>query len=279
MERETDADKLKFEQLIDAFNLRQFVTDPTHVLGGLLDVIIASDKVAPLDARVTESVLSGHMLVHWTIPLVQTCPEYLEVRRRNWKAFDQNRFIECLESSSLCRPLDPRLSPSELADHYQEVITIILDELAPMTEMHVRVRPHRLFYDTECRQARRTARRQERAYRGKMGTEQEQEARVAWRTALQTSRRLVRSKARQYWRKKLESVKMDSRETWRHLDMVFGSRGKTMAATASQGFSANDYHDFLDNKINGIRERTRNAGGIWTASEVRLHQVLSAYAR
>ena len=34
LERDADADKLKFERLIDGFNMRQFVTNPTHELGG-----------------------------------------------------------------------------------------------------------------------------------------------------------------------------------------------------------------------------------------------------
>lgn len=51
-------------QLISLFKLKQFIQDPTHEQGGLLDVVIASKECTPHDAVVAEVGMSDHKLIH-----------------------------------------------------------------------------------------------------------------------------------------------------------------------------------------------------------------------
>lgn len=143
-----------------------------------------------------ESGLSDHKLIHWTIPIPRPHRVYMRISRRRWKHFNHDQFISRLQTSALCLPTDPEKTVFELADCYQSVITNILDELAPVTEMLVRVRPHRPFYDSNCRQSRRAAQHLERAYRKKKGTGDEAQARESWRSSLKASRHLVKLKGR-----------------------------------------------------------------------------------
>lgn len=87
LERPTDLDSQKFDQLISAFKLRQLVQEPTHNHGGLLDVVVASEDRAPDDVTVVESVLSDHKLIHWTLPVTRPRPEYTKIVCRSWKHF------------------------------------------------------------------------------------------------------------------------------------------------------------------------------------------------
>ena len=61
--RETDVDRMKFLDIIDAFDMVQRVSVPTHQLGGLLDVIITGSSQLPADVIVEEVGLSDHMLL------------------------------------------------------------------------------------------------------------------------------------------------------------------------------------------------------------------------
>lgn len=213
LERPSDVDSQKLELLISSFDLKQFVHDSTHVHGGLLDVVISSGKCEPLDVTAVEVGLSDHKLVHWTLPIAPQNEQYVTTLRRKWRHFELERFIERLEQSPLCAPVDPSSTGSDLALLYQSVITEILDDVAPMSRITVRPRKHRPFYDRECRQARRRARRLERVYRKKKGSTTEADALSSWRDALRASRSLVRRKGRQYWRHAIDSVQSDTKQT------------------------------------------------------------------
>lgn len=54
LENEADADSSKFVQLINCFNMHQFVANLTHALGGILNVVVASTELAPQDIIVTK---------------------------------------------------------------------------------------------------------------------------------------------------------------------------------------------------------------------------------
>src|SRR6218665_677699 len=63
--------------------------------------------------------------------------------------------------SDLCVISDPLTDASadHLADTFDSVITSLLDEHAPVSEFTVRERFHQPWFDNECREARRKARR------------------------------------------------------------------------------------------------------------------------
>lgn len=240
----------------------QLVRDPTHDGGGLLDWVIGpcGGNLGPAD--VSEVGLSDHKLVHWEIESAQPCPEYKTITRRRWASFDKDQFVDRILASELFHCVqdpDVEVSASEMAENYHRVISNILDELAPVTTMSVRLRPHRLHYDQECRQARRTARRLERAYlkAKRKVSASEADAFNTWRTALRSSRRLVRTKGRIFWRKNLESVTGDSKKTWRNVDMLLGKVASRPHLPLP--FTAEEFHRHLDGKIAAIRERTANA--------------------
>lgn len=110
------------------------------------------------------------------------------------------------------------------------MITSILDDLAPVTESTVHVRPYCQFYDDECRQARRVAQRAEQVYRRSKGTDKENYALKSWRSALKSSRRLVKLNGRQYWRRSLHSTESDTKRTWKFLNMLLGEGDKPVHA-------------------------------------------------
>lgn len=179
LERPRDTDSQKFDQLIRAFSLRQLVQESTHDHSGLLDVMIALDDGAPDNVTVVESGLSDHKLLHWSLPVACPRPVYLKIFRRGWKHLRLDQFIECLELSPLCLPTDPSNTVTDLALRYQTVLTSILDDLTPVTELSLCSWLHRPFYDGDCRRARWL----ERAYYKKKGTSAKLDALSSWHTA------------------------------------------------------------------------------------------------
>lgn len=149
LERPDDVDSQRFAQL-DGHGFQQIVREPMHEHGGLLDVVLTSVNEMSEEAVVSESGLSDHKVVHWTIPTVTSCPEYKKVLCRRWNSLNTEAFITKIKESSLNQPVDSSCSATELVDHYHSEITGILDELVPVTEMSLRSRPQRPFYNGEC---------------------------------------------------------------------------------------------------------------------------------
>lgn len=61
-----------------------------------------------------------------------------------------------------------------------------------------------------------------------------------------------------YWRRVLDSSKNDSKGTWRHLDSLLGT--DATGPSQSSDFTSEQYHQYMDEKISAIRERTSDAG-------------------
>src|SRR5688572_11482496 len=54
---------MEFAAVLEQFGLKQHVTEPTHLLGGWLDVIVTRDDCRVSDVTVFPPVLSDHGLV------------------------------------------------------------------------------------------------------------------------------------------------------------------------------------------------------------------------
>ena len=147
LERPDDVASRKLLQILNEFDLVQRVTEPTHDLGGLLDVVIGPRDSEPCRITVDETGLSDHLLVRWSTRTVCPPPEYKVVKRRDWSGFKRDLFDTRLEESALCLPVAPGKSASDLAECYDTVISGILDDLAPVVERTVRVRAFCPFYD------------------------------------------------------------------------------------------------------------------------------------
>src|SRR6218665_4007367 len=63
-----------FQAIADQFGLTQHVAEPTHRLGGWLDVIITRDDCALTDLQIFPPTISDHGLVMATIPNPMTLP-------------------------------------------------------------------------------------------------------------------------------------------------------------------------------------------------------------
>ena len=116
-------------------------------------------------------------------------PTYRTITSRRWRSFDVEGFMSALSNSDLCRPAHVDESPEVLADRYDSVITELLDEFALLSTIAVRQRSHRPWYDDECRQSRRKARKLQRHFR-RFKTSESYEA---WRVVLSKARKTSRS--------------------------------------------------------------------------------------
>lgn len=127
---------------------------------------------------------------------------YTKICRRYWKHFSLEMSTKQIELSLLFQPVDPSRTAIEIVLCHQLVVTTILDDFAPVTEVCVCPCLHRPFLMLSVgRPADEPA--------GSRGLIVPDEVlvmkRSSWRLALKVSRHFVREKGRQYWQRVLDS--------------------------------------------------------------------------
>src|SRR6218665_3700664 len=245
---------------MDMYGTVQSVRSTIQDRGGILDVVITRvyDTPSVVDVIRIPGNASDHRLVTWHfVAAPAETPVYKTQHRRSWRQFDLERFRSDLSTSCLCDgtlgPTSPGGASTE-ALWFDEVIADLLDAHAPMAEITCRVRPSSdRWYDSECRSAKRHARRLDRRYKKTLSTA----AREHWMEALGSMHRLVRSTRGRYWRSKIYT-RRDPASLWRTINEGLG-RGGDGAPHPATGLSAEAFADFFDQKVSDVRSATSGA--------------------
>jgi len=154
----------KLQNIIDEFSLIQHITNPTHVSGNILDLVIThnSFKVIP-DNPPQPTSFSDHYLITSLISLAIPKPISKIVSYRNIKAIDWAQFNTDLSTSSI---LDHHnKSTDQYADHINNTIIQLLDKHAPIRTKTARQSNHfHLKTSNEAKAAKRLRRKKEKTY-------------------------------------------------------------------------------------------------------------------
>jgi len=206
-------------QLVDLFadyGLACRVTVPTHDFGVLLDIVASRDDLPPPYVDVIDVGLSDHRLLRWPVSMSRPAPVYTTTVVRPWCQLDASAFRGGLSSSLLCQPESwSNYDLDGLACLYDSEIGAILDRLVPQWTVTCRRRPSDPWFDDECRKAKRSVRRLERASsRASRAAAADQtavkfataaSATACWIAESRAYRDLLCQKRESFWQAKVES--------------------------------------------------------------------------
>jgi len=257
LEQALDPEAVKYSTILSTYNFRQHVKTSTHRSGSLLDHVITPESAFPPDVLITDVGLSDHMLLSWSINMTPPSPTYVTITRRKWQHFDAGAFLAELSKSELCADSEPATDISADVDHlaamFNSEIIGLLGKHAPVAEFTVRERAHQPWFDSECREARRKARRLARRCQTNAARAEDKQA---WRKALRAARKLSHQKASDYWKSKITSAGTNRRHVWQSVNQLLGDGKNT---TKAGSFSAATYHDHMEKKIADIRASASDA--------------------
>ena len=150
----------------ELYGLIQRVQGTTHNAGGTHDVVSTRSDLPSPTVDILDGGLSDHRLLRWSSHLCRPAPVYTTSVRRCWRSFDPDTFRADLLTSVLCDVQSySDLDSDSLASFYDSTITELLDRQVPMRSVTCLRRPSSLWFDDECRGAKRKVRRLERAAR------------------------------------------------------------------------------------------------------------------
>jgi len=217
-----DAHATRLVDLLRTFDCVQHVSEPTHLAGHTLDVVISR---ADTDIRQLSvgSFVSDHALISFKFSLRRTpAAAAADVQRRKWRNYLAADIRADLAASRLCADLSSpeSYSPDDLAILYESKMTSLLDKHCPKVAVKRKQSTLTPWLDAECREARRGVRTAERRYR----RTRQQVDRTKWLRSLMSLHSLYERKNQLYWRDKIDDCKGDSRSLWRTLSDIMSDK-------------------------------------------------------
>ena len=248
---DVDCDKAvkEFCQLIDSFNLRQYVFEPPHTCGGILDLVMAPIDHIINDVKVEAGRLGSD---HHPISFNMNCmpiqnDNYITLERRQYRKLDMDKFL-----SDLSKELTPydQLNLQEALKLYDNAITSVLDKYCPVKTIRIRKRAKSRWYTEELQDIKRLKRKYERTKK-KIPTKNNCDE---YKAITKRYNRAMAIARLNYYGKKIEESKKDMKSMYKVLNHVLGCQKDPIFPTNKDAKSvADDFADFFSEKIQNIR--------------------------
>ena len=244
---------IEFNSIAEQFGLKQHVAEPTHRLGGWLDVILTRDDSALTNLTIHPPSLSDHGLVIATIPFLYETLVHVIRYVRGWKKLDHASFGEALRAHPTIA--DPASmadkSTSDLFAAYEDAMSSLVDSFLPLRPLKVRSNTLSPWFDAECRTLRRQARRLERLYR----RTRSQDDRKNWIHFVRQMHARYREREREYWEARIALSAKDPKRLWATYNGLLGRHGAG-SRSATPTFSAEEFAEHCCAKIRSVRDDT-----------------------
>lgn len=255
VDKESDSDATKFQDMITSFGLVNIVNQPTHDKGHTLDLLLIREEDPCLSfASVDYTLPSDHAVVHAT-----TC-----VRRpNNVKTVKKHRNLKSICMDDLRNLLRPSFSElNELTDvnilatRYQDIVKSTVDQLAPLLSKTMIDKPRPAWFTTNLIKERQKVRSSERRWlKSRLAIDKD---------LLNTSRSNYKSKLDQtkanFFKNKIDDATND-RALFAIIDELSGS--KSIVANTLPNIEicqlSEMFSEFFDDKIVKIHAKFDNS--------------------
>src|SRR6218665_932902 len=247
---------VRFGDQMRQFGLIQHVAEPTHKMGGWLDVVITRDDCTVSDLRVEPPFLSDHGLLLFNTPHLHAQPTYTIRSIRGWRNLDREAFNAALLNGPLCRDVAEMAgrSSEELFSIYEQTARALIDNLLSLRSVRSCRRPLSPWMDREYRDLRREVRCLERRFRRTCSDQD----RAAWTRRVRHMYAVLREKEMRYWENLIEQDAGKPCRLWASLSAILG-RSTTRKCSTEPSFTATSYLDFMNQKIEAVRRSTESA--------------------
>ena len=154
----------RFINILESFDLKQYVRGKTHKDGHTLDLVIArSDDALIQQVTIQDPGISDHHAIHCKLSLSKPKFTKKTVEFRKLRCIGNSRLSEDILNSELYSqsPLDL----NSLVTQYNNVLRSLLDNHAPLKKKNVTIRPSAPWYTLEVTKEKKKRRCLERKWR------------------------------------------------------------------------------------------------------------------
>ena len=168
------------------------------------------------------------------------------VRRRQGRKVNLEALRDDFHNSPLL--VNPPSDLTEMFSCYDDTLRSLVDKHAPFADVTLHAHPNAPWYDSRCQVEKAKTRRLERAYR----RVKNEESFRAWRSQSRYLRYVLREQYVEHWSRTLSSNLRDPSVLWSKIGVLLNPPNTTSDST----FSADEFADFFQTKIDKIRRAT-----------------------
>ncbi|XP_072023174.1 uncharacterized protein [Amphiura filiformis] len=247
VDQPTKPEVIRFCDTLSAHGLHQYVQEPTHISGHILDLVISriEDRLVS-NCCVLPSLGSDHKIVDCVFDYAKPIPQKMKSTVRNFKKMDK-----CVFSSDLTLAvggIDFRGTVDEMLEQLESSITCVLDAHAPPQTRSRSLRPRFPWYNEEINDARCKRRKLERKWRKNKTNDNH----VAYVDQCNIVNKLIQTAKEVYYNDELEFS--DCKNMFGIMNKLLNKNVKSLPSCDSMSELSNSFAQFFINKVAKIRQ-------------------------
>ena len=238
----------QLKNLLEAFNLTQFISEPTHKKGHTLDVVIARlEDTAIGDVEVEDSGLSDHYLLGFSVDCAAARCHYKTITYR--KRVENEEFRESLVK--VLNEIQVSDNFGETMTKYNESLSTLVNDRAPKVTKKVKIVDDAPWFDTEYKELRRERRKAERICR----KSKTQEDVTLFKELRKRTTAMAKDKKQQHYISKIQGANNKPKMMFKVVKSLMDTeRSNVLPTSTSDEKLANDFQQYFKDKIAKIRE-------------------------
>lgn len=244
----TNNDASKFLNLLESTDLVQNVTSPTHRHGHILDLVLSreSDNIVSKLCVKSSDGISDHSFITCNLKCSKPALSRILVKQRSTKNIKLTDLEGDVKSSSLLTA--PLLDVNGLTGQYNDILSSLFDQHAPVKEKWITLRPNAPWFNDELHSAKQEKRRAERRY---VSTGLEIHKQI-YSDCCKSYNKLLTSVKTDFYNTKISSV--DQSQLFKLVSQFFHSN-KNIPLPKHETLESlvDDFNNFFINKIENLR--------------------------
>ena len=232
---ETDEpSSLRFHEIMDLFDLKQRISEPTHIMSHTIDVVITRNNDANIeDIRITRYNLSHHFLIGFVFNTKAKEVFMKTITYRKLKKVDNQKFSEDIKYILSSLPNTTKVE--DKVKYYSAVTFDTVDKRA-------------LWFDAEYASLRRERRKAAKKFK-RSGTSEDKER---YKCLTKQTTALAQSKQKNYIKDKLDTDK-SSKNLYTIVNNLLDNKVVSLPSPTSDTKLANDFSKYFSENVNKIR--------------------------
>lgn len=245
-----NSDTVLLNSILQSYGLTQHISEPTHVKGHTLDLVLSRSVELLVSAPfVHNTLLSDHYWVRCDLLINKPGPVQREITFRKIKDIDPIAFGDDITSSVLASP-NTFASADDLVDSYNKVLTTLLEKHAPQKTKKFSIHPKSPWFNSTIGKAKRERRKAERKWRKtKLTIDKE-----IFRESHEQVITLINEAKKDHYQSKVKNAK-DQKALFKVVNTLFNhSKDLSLPQHESSQILANKFNEFFVQKIAKIRQ-------------------------
>ncbi len=237
----------RLQSILDTFDLKQHVKEPTHEHGNTLDLILTKNDTSLISHSVDE-MISDHCSILMNLDMKKPPPIRKMLTFRKTKNINLKDFKKDVDSAM--EGIDLNSDLADLVDAYNTQLGTVLNKHAPEQTKMITIRKPTPWTTDEIRPDKRECRRLKRKYKN---TKLDIDLQLLKEQKLKY-KKLLDDKRNEHYTDLLEKNKDDPKSLFKVINSALNKKEDNPYPVASSDRElANDFNDFFDGKISKIR--------------------------